>query len=122
MILPIVGAHYHPPAKAILAFLPVGQPLQLIPDFENEHTTEEFPNAIAVWIDGRGIKPPISDEAEANFQGYGFSSDEILGDYWKLGFIPKEFAKDINLSTFGDRHPGRFTVGADGGPRIEFQP
>ena len=121
MILPIVGSHYHAPAPAILSFIPIGQPLQLIPDLENEHVTPEFPNAIAVWIDGREITLPISDEAEANLQGYGLSSEDILADYWQLGFIPKEFAKDINLSTFGDRHLGRFAIGANGGPRIEFQ-
>jgi hypothetical protein len=118
MILPIVGSKFHPPANAILSFIPVGQELELHLDKENEHTTEEFPNAIAVWIDGREIKQEVTDQAEANFAGYGYSSDDILSEYWHLGFIPKESAKDIHLS---GPIRGRFAIGSNGGPRVEFQ-
>jgi hypothetical protein len=119
MILPIVGQNHYPPAKVILSIIPVGQELELIPEPDNQYTTEEFPNAIAVWINGSTISSPIADETESLFQGFGFNSETILTEYWKLGMIAKEFAKNLELTTLPSS--GRFTIGSNGGPRVEIK-
>lgn len=118
MICAIVGTRHHPPANGILAVLPVGQDLELVPEPNNEHTTEEFPNAIAVHLDGRSLLIFITDEIESIFQGFGYSSDEIKAGYWHLGYIPKEIAKDINLD---GPIRAKFCIGSGSGPKVEFQ-
>jgi hypothetical protein len=116
MIHPIVGSHYRPPAKAILSILPLGQELLLIPEPENEHD----PNAIAVWIEGQKITTNMDmDEVEIIFSRHGLSIEEIISRSWHLGYIPREIAKDLALS---GPTSGTLCFGANGGPRIEFNP
>ncbi len=120
-IHPIVGAHYRPPAKAILSILPVGQELELMSDpyGENTGTSHDDPNAIAVWVDGNAITTNTSlQEVEERLQSYGFNTDQIVSESWHLGYIPREVAKDIHLD--GPLR-AKFCVGASGGPRVEFE-
>lgn len=116
LILPIVGGRHHPPSLALLNVMPVGQPLEVVPEPDNQFD----PNAIAVWLDGRELLIPFppNDDIESRFQGFGFSSETIFSEYWKLGFIPKEKAKDIILN---GPVLGKFCVGSNGGPRVEFE-
>lgn len=119
-IHPIVGAHYRPPAKAILSILPIGQELELIPDPYGENTGNfhDDPNAIAVWIDGSSINTNLElQEVEEKLHAYGFSTDQIVSESWHLGYIPREVAKDIHLD--GPLR-AKFCVGGNGGPRVEF--
>lgn len=118
MILPIVGEKHYPPAKVLIHVLPVGQELELIPEPDNEYTTEEFPNAIGVWLHGPELKTQITDEVESLFQGFGYDSETILTEYWKLGMVAKEFAKDLNLD---GPVRAKFAIGSNGGPRVEVQ-
>ena len=46
IISPLVGAHFRPPAKVVLARLPVGTPLHLHPEPENQYDSD----AIAVRV------------------------------------------------------------------------
>jgi len=114
-IHPIVGAHYRPPAKAILSILPIGQELELIPEPYNEHDE----NAIAVWVDGNSITTNLElQEVEDRLHAYGFRVDQNVSESWHLGYIPREVAKDIHLD--GPLR-AKFCVGASGGPRVEFE-
>jgi len=115
MIYPIVGAHFHRPAKAILAILPSGTELDVIPEPENEYD----PNAIAIWINASHIPPTAKAELHNLSQPYGYSADEILnGDHWMLGYIPREIA--AKLKPF-EMKKGKFSVGSNGGPRVEIE-
>jgi hypothetical protein len=85
---PLVGMHFRPPAKAILAALPMGFPLQLRPEPSNPYD----PNAIAVWVSGESLKP-FYDELELSVPGYGTPWEEFLATpEWHLGYMAKEFA------------------------------
>ena len=44
--IPLVGAHFRPPAKALIQSLPVGQVLRLSREPDNQYDT----NAIQVWL------------------------------------------------------------------------
>lgn len=116
LILPIVGAKFHPPALGLLNSFPIGQPLELIPEPENKFD----PNAIAVWLDGREwqVRRPVPDTIESTICSFGYTSEDIFLDYWHLGYIPKEKAKDLTLS---GPVLGKFCVGSNGGPRVEFE-
>jgi hypothetical protein len=114
-IHPIVGSKYRPPASTILSILPVGQELELVPEPGNEFDE----NAIAVWIDGSAINTNLELEVvESKFQEAGYTTDTIVSDSWHLGYIPKEVAAGIHLD---GPIRGKFCVGSNGGPRIEFQ-
>jgi len=115
MIYPIVGAHFHRPAKAILAILPTGTPLDLIPEPENEYD----PNAIAIWLKSEHIPQNAAQELHSLSQPYGYSAEEILspGENWMLGYIPREIAQKLQPFKMCQ---GKFTVGANGGPRVEI--
>src|SRR6266436_929887 len=87
-IYPIVGMKFHPPARTILAILPIGTELELIPEPENPYD----PNAIMIWINGQMIPKQCHIELESLASGYGFSADQIVNEYWHLGYIPRELA------------------------------
>jgi hypothetical protein len=116
MIYPIVGAHFHRPAKAILAVLPIGTLLDVIPEPDNEYD----PNAIAIWVKSDQIPREAAGELDNLSKGYGFNAEEILqpGDMWMLGYIPREIA--AKLQPF-EMKTGKFSVGANGGPRVEIE-
>jgi hypothetical protein len=90
-IYPIVGAHYRPPAKALLQSLPAGTPLEVRPEPSNEFD----PNAQAIWLKSDAIPPALRHEASAlalAAVGYGFSIEDLMREpEWHLGYIP---AKD----------------------------
>lgn len=89
----IRGMGFHPPAKAILECLRAGAQLELV----REPTNKYDPNALQAWI-----KPStVQDEDRANLEvllaGFGKSLedfDEPPG--WMLGFVGKEWAKEIS--------------------------
>lgn len=85
LIVPIVGAHFRPPAKWMLARLPNGAPLRL----EAEPSNPYDPNAIKVWASPAEV--PESERAALadEIAGAGFSLDELLasGEKIWLGYI-----------------------------------
>lgn len=83
----IVGAHFRPPAKALLQVLPLGLPLMLIAEPSNEHD----PDAIRVEVVTSDI--PLEQHTYLNTlaAGYGYDLDSILAqDSWHLGYIPRK--------------------------------
>lgn len=90
---PIVGSHFHPPAKVLLFILPSNTPLYLDPDPDGPHGD---PDAIQVnW------RPPTDQPTrealcrkllsiEDDLLACGFTPDDILSQSeFQLGFIPR---------------------------------
>lgn len=87
----IVGAHFRPPAKALLACLPAGHPLALRP----EPTNEWDENAVQVLLLSASLQPLLAepffrDELERQLSGQGFDLEQVLAEpEWHLGYLPK---------------------------------
>lgn len=89
---PIVGQHFRPPAKALLACLPAGHPLFLRPQPNNEYDE----NAVQVLLRSSTIPTDefLCDELETQLAGAGFDLETVRAEpEWHLGFLPKA-AKD----------------------------
>ncbi len=69
---PIVGSHFRPPAKAILQVLPLGHPLQLKPEPENQYD----PQAVAIWVASATLQE-FEDELSLTLPGYGYAFEEL---------------------------------------------
>jgi hypothetical protein len=87
----LVGAHFRPPAKALLAFLPAGCPLALRPEPQNEYDA----NAVQVLLRTSILSPildheAVRDEAEQQLAGAGFDIQSIReAEEWHLGYLPR---------------------------------
>src|SRR5882672_10420402 len=87
----IVGAHFRPPAKALLACLPAGHPLWLRPEPTNEYDE----NAVQVLLHSASLQPLlaepfIKDELERQLSGQGFDLEQVFAEpEWHLGYLPK---------------------------------
>ena len=88
----LVGMHFQPPAKLVLAALPAGTVVELIPEPENPYDV----NAIKVWVDASAIdKQALVLESES-LAGMGFFPEEILsGESICLGHIAASGGKPI---------------------------
>lgn len=88
---PLVGAHFRPPARAILSAIPAGHPLLLRPEPSNPYD----PNAIAVWFDAETIRhsPDIISELEVTAPPMGADMEGIFEQrFWQVGYVAKEIA------------------------------
>ena len=122
---PIVGAHFRPPAKAILASLPAGAALSLVPEPENPFDS----NAIAVFVEPKEIPPSEHETLAGTAQGMGFEIEDILtAPAWHLGYIPKALAAsivgDLNDAIFHEEGasswPGTLAFDIKGAPQVLF--
>jgi hypothetical protein len=124
--LPLVGAHFRPPAKAILGVLPLGAPLQLRREPDNPHD----PNAIQVMVASATIPPAAHEDLERAASGYGFDLATILGQpEWHLGYVPRTDAESIaplmdeanvNMDGLDQSFAGTLAFSPDGKPRVAF--
>lgn len=85
----LVGAHFRPPAKALLTALPAGTPLELDPEPDNPYDGDAI--AVLVTIEALekaipgGVDSPALSEALAS---QGYDPGDILGQpRWQLGYI-----------------------------------
>lgn len=91
-IVPLVGAHYRPPAKSILANLPGACPLVL----EAEPSNEYDPNAVKVLVETKNIPEDRHGELDMMAAGYGISIQEILAQpSWHLGYVARDHAERL---------------------------
>lgn len=112
LTVPLVGAHFLPPAKWILAALPSGARLRLEPEPENPYD----PKAIRAF--GRAGDVPDSQHAELVeiLSGAGFDLVEVLAlpEIW-LGFLAdsdgKLGAQGGNREVAGLADGARLSVG-----------
>lgn len=99
MPLPIVGAHFRPPAKGILAVLPTGTKLVVRP----EPTNEFDPNAMMVLVRTSEIPHTLSEDLELHTAPQGYSATDIFEQAeWHLGYIPKGIAAVLVERVKGD--------------------
>ena len=86
---PLVGAHFRPPAKALLAALPSGHPLLLIPEPTNPYD----PNAIAVFLSSATANQDILAELSDTLPPMGCDVETFLSQpMWHVGYMAKEHA------------------------------
>lgn len=87
----LVGSHFRPPAKAILACLPAGHPLTLRPEPTNEYDE----NAVQVLLRSSTLPelckdPFFVDEINGQLLAQGFDLDSVLAEpEWHLGYLTR---------------------------------
>jgi hypothetical protein len=74
--LPIVGAHFRPPAKQLLSVLGMGHALWFTREPENPHDG----NAIAVYLDLSTLTEPQRDALEPMLTTAGFDWQSLVDD------------------------------------------
>jgi len=80
----IVGMHFRPPAKAIMAVLPTGAELRLEREPENQYDV----NAVKVLVASAAIPKSQHEDLDLQASGFGHSLEEILAEpFWHLGYI-----------------------------------
>lgn len=111
----IVGAHFRPPAKAILQILPSGCPLLVIPEPTNEYD----PNALQVVVETKSLPDGIDSDLTSLAAGFGFDAAMIRErDQWHLGYVPRKDAENIRL---GGETPATLTFSSDGKPSVTWK-
>lgn len=97
-----------------MRILPLGTELMLIPEPEGTHG---HINAVMVVIYSSNI--PDIPELDEFASGYGYSSQSIHDSpAWQLGYIPAVVADRLLIK---QSLTGSFSLGADGGPKVEFE-
>lgn len=93
LIIPLVGSHWHPPAKALLEHLPNGTSLRLRRDLENPY--DEY--AIEVHVEGASVPESQHAELAIKLGGYGRNLEETIapGAWWKLGHLAASDGKPL---------------------------
>lgn len=76
LLIPIVGSHFHPPAKQLLAGLPTGVVLQLQPEPDNPYDA----NAVLVHLRGRDIPRAAWGRLQVELDGTGTEMEDIMSD------------------------------------------
>lgn len=113
---PLVGAHFRPPAKALLQALPAGAPLWLVPEPTNEHDA----NAVKVMVRIEAIPQDQQALLEQLAAPYGFLLDDILSrEEWQLGYVKRDYAAMIAPKLSGRPCPATLGFTLDGSPTIE---
>ncbi len=82
---PIVGMHFRPPAKALVAALPSGTPLMLEPEPTNQYD----PFAVKVLVDLTEMDDEFWDEIETALGLAGVEKEELLEAPRHIAYIDK---------------------------------
>lgn len=84
LTVPLVGMHFRPPAKQVLAVLPQGCELRLRPEPENPYDQK----AIQVLVDPRLIPESQHEALAAAMQGTGSTIEDLMmQELMHLGYI-----------------------------------
>lgn len=99
----LVGTHFHPPAKALLAHLPSGTPVVLRAEPENPYDEK----AISVWLDVPAVFQSASqarlDELEGALIEYGSGLADLAkqnGGLHMLGHVAATGGKPLRDTGF----------------------
>jgi len=88
-VVPLVGAHFRPPAKTIIQSLPAAYQLELRPEPSNPYDA----NAVAVWFDALNLSQDAIDELSSTLPGSGGNIEDLIEQrFWQLGYLAKEHA------------------------------
>lgn len=96
----LVGAHFRPPAKAVLQALPSECPLRVVPEPENPYDAQ----AMAVFLQiadleiavGPGTPRRIALEDALPGAGWTWEALVANGDAIQLGYLAREGNKDLS--------------------------
>lgn len=111
----LVGAHFRPPAEAVLAVLPAGCALEIRPEPDNPHDS----NALAVWLRTANIPPTSYPQLTERLPGYGTSIENLLlEEEIQLGYVARSEAGEIAARITGQIAPGRLSFSERGKPKI----
>ena len=129
-LTPIVGTHFHPPAKLLLTKLPIGTPLILSPTPDNPYDS----NAIEILL-ASSNKIAWTESEKDDLLGYGISPEDLEepDHLWMLGFIPastntKALSNPSYLSNIqvleilatSPNHTSSLTFAPDGSPLVSL--
>lgn len=93
----LVGMHFHPPAKLLLASLPAGASLQLQREPDNPYDE----NAISVWLSPGEIPESQHSKLDEELGGFGFDLAEILqGEALMLGHVAATGGKPLKGTSY----------------------
>lgn len=93
--VPLVGSHFRPPAKVLLASLPAGHPLELRPEPSNPYD----PNAIAVYLDAHTLPAEAKEELVNTLDGSGFDLDDLHEQRdFHVGYMAREHAAEHHVN------------------------
>lgn len=116
----IVGAHYRPPAKALISGLSSGTKLCIHAEPENQFDI----NAIQVFLKSENILINDIDNLNVELSTSGKNINDIQDqERWHLGYIRKELAKDLRESNkveIDKEYEGEFVIDFRGKPMIEI--
>lgn len=134
LICPLVGAHFRPPAKQILAHLPAGAGLILEPEPENPFDPQAVKVSVPVTAIPESEFPALAQELPEA----GLTLEQLMsgGTVW-LGYIAKSSGKPLTQAQQSEpslvgnaevaevtaqRGPGsaRLAFGPDGSPRAQI--
>ncbi len=117
---PIVGSHYRPPAKALIAGISNGTKLFLRAEPQNAFD----PNAIQILLHPSDIEESSYQTLNDELSGYGQDMDDInQQSEWHLGYIPKEIAKilrETNIVPLDVEIEGNYLIDFRGKPLVEI--
>lgn len=111
LIVPIVGSHFHPPAKQLLAGLPSGVALTLQAEPDNPYDE----HAVLVHLDVANIPPAGFGRISIELDGTGSDIDSLLAEgVIVLGHCAASGGKPIAKLQVGcaDKLSGTLEVGA----------
>lgn len=128
----LVGMHFKPPAKQVLAHLPAGAALRLEGEPENPYD----PEALKVLVAFEAVPEAQLAGLEESLEGTGFTTQDLadLGEIW-LGYVAasggKPLAKaglevgnaEFNSALQGSPDEAKATLvfGPDGSPRVSLE-
>lgn len=89
---PLVGMHFRPPAKAILAFLPSNAAVALKLEPSNPYDA----NAVQVLVASTQVPEDLRSSLESQLGPMGHDLESFdAGSPWHLGYIKREYAEDL---------------------------
>jgi len=84
LVATLVGMHFRPPAKAVLAHLPAEAQVDLIPEPDNPY--DEF--AVKVLVDPDAVPEDEYEALREDLAASGFDLEELLGGpFLQLGYV-----------------------------------
>jgi hypothetical protein len=122
----LVGMHFRPPAKALLAVLPSGAEVRLTPEPDNPYDAD----AVKVEVRPRaGIAVALHERLAGEAMGFGFSVEEIVGpeapEWFHVGYIDSKktgMAAVFARALGGASAQGVLGFDASGWPLVMWQP
>lgn len=105
----LIGAHFRPPAKLLLAHLPSGTPLALRAEPENAYDAK----AIKVMLRTAALPEGQYEVLSQELPGAGFTLEDVLGQSeWHLGYVADSDGKACQQSGLpGNREVAGATEG-----------